>query len=89
MIAFVNGALSALDRCLRLIDLIDPEHTDQNMTDMRNQLLIYVQMYKDIDKKAQENPVVDETWDKILKASNLSEEEKEVLNEAKEKIFDA
>lgn len=81
MTAFINGALSALQKCLNLIEILDPEHTDPNMIDMRNQILIYIEMYKNVEKINQENPVKDETWQKIRKASTLSQEQLDMLEE--------
>ena len=81
MNAFVNGALSALNRCLNLINIMDPEGTDLNMVTIKNQILIYIEMYKSLDEWRQEHPIKDETWEKIKAASTLSEEQLEILEE--------
>lgn len=79
MNAFINGALSALTRCLNLIAILDPNGEDQNMVDMKNQILIYIKMYKQIAVLREENPVKDPTWENIKKASDLSEEQLDFL----------
>ena len=81
MNAFINGALSALTRCLNVIDIIDPNGEDQNMVDMKNQILIYIKMYQNVAQWREENKVKDETWEKIKAASTLSEEQLELLEE--------
>lgn len=78
MNAFINGALSALTRCLNLINILDPEGLDQNMVMMKNQILLYISMYKSLNEV---EPIKDETWEKIKAASTLSEEQLEMLEE--------
>lgn len=68
MSAYVNGALSALEKCLNLINFLDPKGEDVNLKDMKNQINIYMAVYKEIDEMRQENPVNDETWENIKKA---------------------
>ena len=89
MTAFVNGAISALNRVLKLIDILDPKGEDKNLWDMKNQVLIYIEMYKSIEKYNQEHPIKDETWEKIEKASTLNEEDKENLRKVKKILYDA
>ena len=86
MSAFVSCAVSALNRCLRLIDILDPKGEDVNLRDMRNQINIYIAMYKEIDKSHIEKPIIDETWKKIKEASDLTDEE---LEQFEKVIFDA
>ena len=86
MSAFVNGAISALNRCLNLIKILDPEEQDINLRDMKNQINLYIAMYKDLDNEKIDHPIIDETWKKIKEASDLSEEE---LEEFEKVIFDA
>ncbi len=86
MSAFVNGALSALNKCLSLIDILDPKGEDVNLNDMKNQIYIYIAMYKDFDKSYMQVPSIDETWKKIKEKSSLSEEE---LEEFEKVLFDA
>ncbi len=75
MSAFVNGAISAFTRCLKLIDILDPEGEDVNLIDLRNQINIYIAMYKEIDKAKAEKPIIDETWKKIKEATTLTDEQ--------------
>lgn len=86
MNAFINGALSALNRCLNLILILDPDGKDENLVQMRNQINIYIEMYKNMEENRSQNPVIDETWDKIKEASDESDED---LDEIKKIIFDA
>ena len=82
MNAFINGALSALTRCLNLILILDPDGKDENMVQMRNQINIYIDMYKSMGEERELNPVIDETWEKIKEASDLDEEQLEKLEKA-------
>lgn len=84
MTAFVNGAISALNRCLNLINILDPEGLDENLTQMRMQINIYIQMYKELDNVKKVN--IDETWNKIKKASDLTDAQ---IEEFEKIIFDA
>lgn len=61
MNAFINGALSALNRCLNLILILDPDGKDENLVQMRNQINIYIEMYKNMEENRSQNPVIDET----------------------------
>jgi len=81
MNAFINGALSALQRCLNLIDILDPDSTDSNMVAMKNQILIYIKMYQSVAQWRDENPIKDETWEKIKAASTLNEEQLAMLED--------
>lgn len=85
MKAFINGALSALNRCLNLILILDPEGKDENLVQMWNQITIYIEMYKAMEEERILNPVIDETWKNIEEASDTAEEDLEKLN----KKFDA
>ena len=66
MNAFINGALSALNRCLNLILILDPDGKDENLVQMRNQINIYIEMYKNMEENRSQNPVIDETSNHIL-----------------------
>lgn len=61
MTAFISGAISAFNRVLNLIKILDPEGKDENLLQMKNQVLTYIEMYKAIDTHRQENPIKDET----------------------------
>ena len=89
MTAFINGAISALNRVLKLIDILDPEGKDENFKLMKEQISAYIMTYKSVEKFKQENPVKDETWEKIEKASTLTEEDKEDIRKAKKILYDA
>lgn len=86
MSAFVSGAVSALNKCLKLINDLDPADEDINLRDLRNQITIYIALYRKIDESKDEYPITDETWEKIKEASDAPEEE---LDEIKKIIFDA
>lgn len=74
MTAFINGALSAFNRVLNLIKILDPEGKDENLVQMQNQILTYIEMYKALEADREKNPIKDETWEKIQKATSLNEE---------------
>ena len=74
MTAFINGALSAFNRVLNLIKILDPEGKDENLVQMQNQILTYIEMYKALQADRENNPIKDETWEKIQKATTLNEE---------------
>ena len=78
MTAFINGAISALNRVLYLIKILDPEETDETLIIMKNQILTYIEMYKDLQRKTLENPIKDETWRNIEKTSLKEEDEENV-----------
>ena len=67
MSAFVNGALSALNRVLRLLDIVDPDMKDEEINTIRTQIILYIDMYKEIDNYRTDHAVRDETWEKIKK----------------------
>lgn len=85
MSAFVSGALSALKRCLNLISILDPKGEDINLTDMKNQINLYISMYKTIDEVNSQNAIKDETWEKIKQTSDSPEE----VEQIKKIFFDA
>lgn len=85
MSAFVSGAVSALKRCLNLISILDPNGEDINLTDMKNQINLYISMYKTIDEVNSQNTIKDETWEKIKEASEAPEE----VEQIKKIFFDA
>lgn len=85
MSAFVSGAVSALKRCLNLISILDPNGEDVNLNDMKNQINIYIAMYKTIDECKLQNNIKDETWERIKEASDSPEE----VEEIKKIFFDA
>ena len=89
MTAFINGAISALKKCLSLIDKLDPEGTNVDLMDLKNQINIYITMYKTVGEQNINNKIKDETWNNILKTTSLTEKEKEELEEIKDLICEA
>ena len=67
MSAFVSGALSALNRVLRLLDIVDPDMKDEEINTLRTQIILYKQMYQEIDNYRTDHAIKNETWEKIKK----------------------
>lgn len=69
MTAFVNGAISAFNKVLDLINILDPEHENPALNDVKNQINIYIAWYEECDKVRVEYEINDQTWQKILDTS--------------------
>lgn len=71
MSAYVNGAIAALDKILKLLDILDPKKEDDFSNVLRDQIAAYKELYKEMDSKPY---IVDETWKNIEDTSNSDQE---------------